>query len=117
MMFMRFLGSAVFLPVAENVFLNQLISNLSSLPDIHSQAVLDGGATENRQLASGDDLKTLLSDYNIAIVDVFYMVVATSALTIFRSVLVEWRSLKARAAGQADEEIKLKESSKTEESV
>jgi hypothetical protein len=117
MMFIRFLGSAVFLPVAENFFLDRLISKLTNLPDINSQAVLDGGATEIRQLVSRDDLNTLLSDYNIAMVDVFYMLVATCALTVIGSLLVEWRSLKARAAEQADEAIKLKEPTKTEESV
>lgn len=96
-MFARFLGSAVFLPVAQNVVISRLISTLTNLPDINPVAVENGGATKIRLLATGNDLKTLISDYNTAIVDVFYMVVASSALTIVGSMLVEWRSLKARA--------------------
>jgi hypothetical protein len=53
-------------------------------------------------LATGNELKTLLFDYNTAIMDVFYMVVAASALIIIGSMLVEWRSLKARATEQED---------------
>lgn len=96
-MFMRYLGSAVFLPVAQNIFINNLVSKLTNLPSISPSAVTGGGATKLRTLASGDDLNILLSDYNTAIVHVFYTVIATSAVTIFGSILVEWRSLKAHA--------------------
>jgi MFS family permease len=114
-MFMRLLGSSVLLPVAQNVFLGQLVSKLSNLHGIDSHTVLSAGATQLRNIVSGDDLKTLLSDYNSAIVDVFYLIVATSAMTIFGSSLVEWRSLKVRAAEQATKNAKLKEDTKTDE--
>ncbi|RDW63518.1 hypothetical protein BP6252_11063 [Coleophoma cylindrospora] len=117
MMLMRFLGSAIFLPVAENVFLRRLISKLGNLPNISPQTVTGGGATQLRNLASGDDLSTLLSDYNAAIVDVFYIAVAAATLTIFGNLLVEWRSLKVRAAEQANTSIEFKDSSCTKESV
>ncbi|KAI1799957.1 major facilitator superfamily protein [Daldinia bambusicola] len=99
--FSRFLGSAIFLPVAENVFLNSFISKLSNVPDIDPSSVTEGGATGLRNMVSGSELATLLSDYNAAIVDVFYMVIATCGITIFGSIFVEWRSLKARAQEQA----------------
>ncbi|KAI2465810.1 major facilitator superfamily domain-containing protein [Annulohypoxylon bovei var. microspora] len=116
-MFTRFLGSAIFLPVAQNIFLNSLVSKLSNLPGISPAAVTGGGATELRNLASGDDLATLLSDYNAALVDVFYMMVATAGLTMFGSVFVEWRSLKARAKEQADQTKKPDDATVTRESV
>jgi predicted MFS family arabinose efflux permease len=122
-MFIRFLGPAVMLPVAQNIFINSLVSKLTNLPGITPSAVTSGGATELRNLASGDDLKTLLSDYNFAIIHVFYMVTATSAVTIFGSVLVEWRSLKARAKEQQDkrgnshESIREKDSTETRKST
>jgi len=100
-MFTRFLGSAIFVPVAQNVFLNGLVSKLTNLPDIHVEAITGGGATELRKLASGRDLEVLISDYNGALVHVFYLVTATSAVTIFGSVFVEWRSLKDAAKQQA----------------
>jgi hypothetical protein len=106
--FMRFLGAAIMLPVAQNIFLARLISSLTNLPGIHADTVINGGATEIRNQASGDDLNTLLSDYNAAIIDVFYIVVATSAITIIGSLLVEWRSLKKTAAEQAGKTSKKK---------
>jgi hypothetical protein len=99
--FARFLGSAVFLPVAQNIFLNSLISKLTNLPGISPGAVTGNGATELRSLVSGDELNALLLDYNAAIVKVFHLVIATSAVTTLGSAFVEWRSLKARAAEQA----------------
>ncbi|KAI0890922.1 putative efflux pump antibiotic resistance protein [Annulohypoxylon nitens] len=109
-MFTRFLGSAIFLPVAQNIFLNGLVSKLTNLPGISPAAVTGGGATELRSLASGDDLATLLSDYNYALIDVYYMMIATAGLTIFGSIFVEWRSLKARAKEQAGQSQKSTES-------
>ncbi|KAL3421695.1 hypothetical protein PVAG01_05852 [Phlyctema vagabunda] len=109
-MFTRFLGAAIFLPVAQNIFISRLISRLSNLPGISSQMVLNHGATQLRSLASGDDLKILLADYNAAISDALYLVVATAAITIFGSVLVEWRSLKVRAAEQVKKTDKATES-------
>lgn len=97
-MFFRFLGSAVFLPVAQNIFLNKLVSKLTNLPGIDPAKVTGGGTTDLRALAFGSKLDTLLSDYNDALVDVFYMLAATCAVCVFGAVLVEWRSLKARAA-------------------
>ncbi|KAI1453331.1 putative efflux pump antibiotic resistance protein [Annulohypoxylon moriforme] len=116
-MFTRFLGSAIFLPVGQSIFLNSLVSKLTNLPGISPAAVTSGGATELRSLASGDDLATLLSDYNSALVDVFYMMVATACLTIFGSVFVEWRSLKARAKEQAGQANETGATTKIEESV
>lgn len=99
-MFMRFLGAAIFLPVAENIFLHGLVSRLTNLPGIDPTAVTDAGATNLRNLASGNDLKILLSDYNDALMHVFYLVAAASAITIFGAVAVEWKSIKARAKEQ-----------------
>lgn len=114
--FVRFLGPAIFLPVAQNIFLAQLISKLANIPGISPKTVLDGGATDIKNLATGDNLDKLISDYNDSIVSVFYIVVATCGVTIFGSVFVEWRSLKARAAEQEGEPAK-NDASTTEESV
>ncbi|KAI0852301.1 major facilitator superfamily protein [Daldinia vernicosa] len=114
--FSRFLGSAIFLPVAENVFLNSFISKLSNVPSINPSSVTGGGATELRNMVSGGELDTLLSDYNAAIIDVFYMVISTCGITIFGSVFVEWRSLKARAQEQSGK-TKPGEPTKAQESV
>ena len=107
--FMRFLGAAIFVPVAENIFLNQLIKKVKNLPGISADAITKGGATSLRNLASGADLDVLLNDYNDALMDVFYLLVATSAATILGSVFVEWKSLKQAAEEETARNKALKE--------
>jgi MFS family permease len=109
-MFMRFLGSAIFLQVAESIFLRRLTSELTNVPAITAGAVRNAGVTELRTLAVGDDLRTLISDYNISITTVFYLVAGTTGLTVFGSLFVEWRSLKSRAS----ESIQVRNNSKGE---
>jgi predicted MFS family arabinose efflux permease len=101
-MFVRFLGSVIFLAVAQSVFLGKLVKDLTSnLPDIDTQAIVNGGATELRNLApSPQDLVILLEDYNDAIINVFYLALAMTCLTIIGALSLEWKNLKERAAEQ-----------------
>ena len=115
-MFTRFLGTAVFLPVAQNIFINNLVSRLTNIPGINAEAITRGGATELRNLVPPGELDMLLSDYNASIVKVFYMVTATCSLSVFGSLLVEWRSLKARAKEQAGEADRSGEGKQNKES-
>lgn len=94
--FLRFLGSAVCLPIAQNVFLNRLVADLSNLPSVHPEDVIKGGLTELRHLVPAEDLPVLLRDYNGAVVHVFYIVVVTSCLTAISSLLVEWKTVKPK---------------------
>ncbi|KAH7148207.1 major facilitator superfamily domain-containing protein [Dactylonectria macrodidyma] len=98
--FVRFLASAIFLPVAENIFLNTLVKKLTNLPGIDHETVTSGGATELRRLVSSDDLHLLLADYNEAIRYVTFLVIAASTITTIGSVFVEWRNLKPGAKEQ-----------------
>ncbi|KAI1388152.1 major facilitator superfamily domain-containing protein [Hypoxylon trugodes] len=115
--FTRFLGSAIFLPVAQSIFINGLVSKLTNLPGIDPNTVITGGATELRNIVSIDDLPTLLSDYSDALVNVFYLVVATCAVSLFGTIFIEWRSLKDQVAKQVDETKEPSKTTNTQESV
>jgi len=99
-LFVRFLGSAIFLPIGQTIFLNTLVSKLSNLSGINTNAITNAGATELRDLATGGDLTKLLSDYNAAIINVFYLTTAAAAVTIIGSVFVEWHSMTQRSTQQ-----------------
>jgi predicted MFS family arabinose efflux permease len=100
-MFLRFLGSSIFLPVAQNVFISGLSSRVShNIPNVDPSEVANAGATDLTSLVPANYLKTLLSDYNDAIMVIFYMMAGMSAVTVFGSVFVEWDSLKARAKSE-----------------
>ncbi|KAH7324523.1 major facilitator superfamily domain-containing protein [Stachybotrys elegans] len=97
-MFARFLGPTIFLPVGQNIFLSALVENVRNLPNIDAETIIDGGATELRNLVSEQDLPTLLSDYNAALTHVYYLIAALSAITIIGSFFVEWKSVRSPAA-------------------
>ncbi|TQW12045.1 major facilitator superfamily transporter [Cordyceps javanica] len=96
-MLVRFLGSTIFIPIAQNVFIRDLASKLAALPGVDTETVIKGGATELRSLVPADELNQLLNYYNASLLKVFYIAAGTCAVTIFGSVCVEWRSLKAKA--------------------
>ncbi|KAL7916665.1 major facilitator superfamily domain-containing protein [Trichoderma velutinum] len=100
-MFTRFLGSSIFLPVAQTLFITNLSSELEkNIPNIDPKEIAGAGATEIKNLVPADDLKLLLQDYNDALMKVFIMMAAIASVSIFGSVFVEWRSLKARAKSE-----------------
>lgn len=96
--FIRFLGSSIALPIAQNVFLNRLVKDLTNLPDVKPSDVVNGGVTDLRKLVTPQQLPALLQDYNDAVKAVFVIVVATSALTVFSCFLVEWRTVRPKNA-------------------
>ncbi|PNP43600.1 major facilitator superfamily transporter [Trichoderma gamsii] len=101
-MFLRFLGSSIFLPVAQNIFISGLSSRVGhNIPDVDPKQVASAGATDLKNLVPASYLPTLLIDYNDAIMVLFYMMAGITAACIFGCFLVEWRSLKARAKNEA----------------
>ncbi|KAK2606279.1 hypothetical protein QQS21_003327 [Conoideocrella luteorostrata] len=96
--FARFLGSAIFLPISQSVFLHGLIANLTNMPAIQLGAVTNGGVTELRTIVSEAELPILIEGYNAALVNVFRVVLGTCVATTLGTVWIEWVSLKSRAA-------------------
>jgi MFS family permease len=115
MMFMRLMGSTIFVPVAQNLYLNGLVSRLTDLPNIDANAVVNGGATNIRHLANGADLKTLIADYNGAVVDTFYLTVSVLCVIVLGAVCVEWTNIKKAAEAQKAEQSPKKEEEKASE--
>ena len=95
MFFGQTLGGSVFLSVAQNVFLNNLVSNLSPLAKTLSPAlVVSTGATDLRSIVDPQILPQVLQAYNGALVGAFHVSVAVASASILGSGLVEWKNLK-----------------------
>lgn len=107
MMFAQTLGGALFISVAQNVFQNQLIKNLAAqVPEIPNITgiVLSTGATELKAVITRQfptQIGKVLSAYNDALTQTFYVSVAMACLTIIGSAVVEWRSVKGKANSDA----------------
>jgi hypothetical protein len=97
MMFTQTLGGALFISVGQNVFTNQLIKNLGTVvPDLDPKIVLAVGATELKNAIEAKFLPGVLSAYNLALTQTFYVSVAAGALSIIGAVFVEWKSMKGQ---------------------
>ncbi|KAI4128159.1 MAG: hypothetical protein LQ338_002861 [Usnochroma carphineum] len=95
--FVQTLGGALFISVAQNIFTNRLINNLiTDVPTVNAGIVSHTGATNLRKAVDPASIGGVLTAYNSAITQTFYVSVAMAALSIFGSVLIEWRSVKGK---------------------
>ena len=99
--FMRLLGGSIFISVAENIFTNKLISNLSHIPGLDSAAIAEAGALDLQTSVSPEYLPEVLVGYNNALKCAFYVTVALSCMTIFGALTMEWRSVKKGGSKRA----------------
>lgn len=98
MIFSQQLGSTVFICAAQNVFLQQLASNLSKVMGEKFATLLTAvGATDLRTLVPSRDLDAALREYNKSIVTAFFVGVAVSSMSVIPALLFEWKSVKAKA--------------------
>jgi hypothetical protein len=97
MMFSQTLGGALFISVAQNVFTNQLIKNLKTVvPDLDPAIVLVVGATELKKQIEERYLAGVLTAYNLALTQTFYVSVATATMSIVGAAFVQWTSMKGK---------------------
>ncbi|KAF2219511.1 major facilitator superfamily domain-containing protein [Elsinoe ampelina] len=104
--FIQAFGGTIFISVAQNVFNNQLLSNVVSrnIP-INPAALLSEGATRLAELAPEGFLEPLREAYNAALTQTFYVTVATAALSTLGAAFIPWLSVKKeKAAPKKDEE-------------
>jgi hypothetical protein len=106
LMFTQTLASAIFLPVGQSVFQNQLSASLQSkLPALDATLVLQSGATGFRGHLTPSQLPSVLLAYNEAICQTFYVAIATASLSIFGPIFMDWLSLKSEDQGYGKEAI------------
>jgi glucan phosphoethanolaminetransferase (alkaline phosphatase superfamily) len=96
-LFAQTLGGAIFISVGQNVFQNQLLRNLAEYaPDQNPAKIISAGATMLRSVVTGEDLHNVLTAYNAAVTQTFYVSVAVGALSLIGPIFVEWISVKGK---------------------
>jgi hypothetical protein len=113
MFFAQSLGGAIFVCVSQNVFLTQLLKNLSSVPGANLILLVGVGATDLRELVSSKQLPDVLKAYNNAITTTFYVGTAISCISLIPSLTMEWKSVKRHRKGAA----RMLEAAKTSQNV
>lgn len=100
MIFSQQLGSSIFVCAAQNVFLQQLVSNLTKVLGTKAASLLSKvGATDIRTSVQPSVLPTVLEQYNKSIVTTFYVGVGVSCMSIIPALLFEWKSVKGLKGG------------------
>ena len=91
------LGGALFISVGQNIFTNRLLTNLAAnVPDLDPSIVLEVGATSLRNAVDPSNLVGVLSAYNDAIDQTFYVSLAMACFSIVGSLGMEWKSVKGK---------------------
>lgn len=102
MMFAQTLGGALMVSVGQNVFTNQLAKNLvKAVPDLDAGIVLATGATELKRSIPAQFLPGVLSAYNDALTQTWYVAVALSVLSGLGAAFVQWKSVKGKKIDHA----------------
>ncbi|KAJ0108391.1 hypothetical protein J7T55_005368 [Diaporthe amygdali] len=84
--FVQGLGSAIIISVANTIFDDRLVTEISSrAPQVNPEAVIAAGATAFRKIVSADDLPGVVKAYAVSFDKTFYLAVAMSALCFFTS--------------------------------
>jgi hypothetical protein len=97
MLFAQTLGGALFISVGQNVFTNGLIKNLKLVvPELDTGLVLRTGATELKHAIPEKFLPGVLSAYNLALTQTFYVSVACATLSIVGACFVEFKNMKGK---------------------
>lgn len=101
-LFSQFLGGAVFLSIAQNVFQSQLASQLEDMAsDVDVGKIVAAGASGFRTMVTQTQLPEVLKAYNGAIVDVFWIVTAGAIVAFLASLGMEWKTVKPPPAAAA----------------
>lgn len=102
--FCQFFGSSIFLAVAQTVFGNKFVSELSkTAPGVDASALLRLGTSAVRSSVNPEELPAVLAAYNKAITSTFYIASAVTACGFFVALLAEWNSVKGQNTGTKTE--------------
>lgn len=94
----NFLGSTLFVTVAQALLQNQLVKSLKPiLPNANLSEIATSGANSLREEASGEQLRAVLVAYNGAIRSVWYLALGLACLVLLASLGMEWRSVKGQS--------------------
>ncbi|KAH8647967.1 azole resistance protein 1 [Xylariales sp. PMI_506] len=97
LIFAQIMGGTLWLSVAENVLLTELLKGLAGrVPNFDPNTILGLGATDLRQAVDAKYLGVVIEAYNSALTKVFSCAVALAATALVAASGMEWKSIKKR---------------------
>lgn len=96
--FFQFIGSSIFLAIAQAVFSNKLTSALAKdAPQVDAATLMSLGTAAVRDFVTLEELPGVLKAYNTAITSTFYVAAGASAFATFAALTSRWRSVKKKS--------------------
>lgn len=93
----QFLGGAIFLGIAENIFVSGLRDGLHHYaPQVDTESIVRAGAIGLHKVVNVADLPSVILAFNDGITQVFYLGIAGGVLALVFSFGMEWRSVKGK---------------------
>ncbi|KXG49406.1 Major facilitator superfamily domain, general substrate transporter [Penicillium griseofulvum] len=98
-LFAQNFGPAVFIAIAQVIFMNQLATNLVRVvPNIEPSTIQDNGLTDIIKQAPAHRSMEVLEDIGKSLSETWYLAVGLTCATLIGSLLMEWRSVKKKGA-------------------
>lgn len=95
MTFSQDLGEAVFISIAQAIFLNRLTSSIQvTVPDLDPASVIHLGATNLKGKIPAHDVAAVALSYDLAIRATFYLAVSLAGVLLISALLVQKTRLK-----------------------
>jgi hypothetical protein len=99
----NFLGSTIFVTVAQALLQNRLVAELEPiLPGVDLTKIANSGAAFLRGATPPEILPAVLGAYNNALRGVWYLALGLSALILLASFGMEWKTVKGDKADKVD---------------
>ncbi|GKT45536.1 efflux pump aflT [Colletotrichum spaethianum] len=92
--FAQQLGAAIFVSVGQSILSNLLVSELSGIPGLPAQAIVNTGATNLHKAVPAEFLDVVVRAYNYACTRIFLAGMGLSLATLICALCMEWRNIK-----------------------
>lgn len=98
MIFAQILGATVAVGMAQSVFENEIFNGIraAGLEGVSVRSMLQTGATDIKNVLSGDSLQTVVRSYTHAIDRAFYVSVGLAAVSVIGALAMEWNHARGR---------------------
>jgi hypothetical protein len=98
----QFLGGAIFLGIAENIFVSSLRDAIVKYaPNVDTESIVRAGAIGLNKVVAEADMPRVILAFNDGVLTVFYLGIAGGALAFIASFGMEWRSVKGKQVTSA----------------
>lgn len=96
--FFNTLGGAISVSIAQNIFSNRLVQEVSrNVPGVDPQSLLMAGVGRYTSVVPPALVSAVITAYNKAVTTAFILPIATAGLALLSSLPMEWKSVKGKS--------------------